>query len=196
MREVFGVIVVAIIGYFLYQELYGTPAPMPLPEINTAKTDKGFTPGLSGDRSMPSSYTDPSYMHPGTRDFTKPKITFRPSVRDTTWSPADAPVQCGPYFLYYHPDYWKKPQPQPVRIITVSKVPPDADIEEIPQLWAFGIRRTHDNSYPIVYKADTIPRERLRPLMMAEVTGVYVGGYACLPYKPLSLTCARQSPWC
>lgn len=183
MREIFGVLIVVLIGYYLFQEVYGEPQPIPLPEFTAPEKPK---------QTLPSSYNDPSYIHDKTKKYYRDhSYELKPSVRKATHSPADAPTKCGPYYLYFHPDFWKKSYPMP-KIITVSGLPPDADVELLEQLWAFS----GSPPYNTVRSTSTLPRERFRPVMMAEATGLHVGGHLCLPYKPLSLTCSKSSPWC
>lgn len=191
MREIFGVIVFAVLGYFLYQELYGTPSPMPLPEINNPYK-KADQPKVRPGDNYPSAYTDPGYIHKGTEDFYRaPESRFKPSVRPTTATPADAPVQCGDYYLYYPPSYWRTSYPTP-RVISVSLMPPDLNVEEIELVWSISGHVPYNK----IGGYQQIPRKDARPVMMAEAAGLYVAGHLCGPYKPLTLTCARKSPWC
>lgn len=211
MRNLIGLAVIAVIGFYLYHELRADPEPRPAPSPHSTgprlpKTLTDIVPGALKDLtltdkqralrgSLPSGY-DPAYIHPETRDFTKPTVTLRRSERAFTANPADAPTQCGPYFIYYHPRYYKGPKPQPTRIITVSKTPPDWDVESLFQLWAFEIKRTHENSYPVIERGRYVERNDVRPVQFAEATGMYVANHICKPYKPLTLTCSKFSPWC
>lgn len=202
-RDLIGFAVIAILGYFAYHEMKGDSEPPPLPSLPSIDTgaENALTRLTLPDKqralkgALPSG-ADPAYIHAKTADFTKPTVTLRPSVRTPTLSPADAPTKCGPYFIYYHPRYFRGPKPQPTRIITVSKTPPDWNVESIFQLWAFEIKRTHENSYPTIERGRYLERNDVRPVLFAEATGMYVAGHICLPYKPTALTCTMFSPWC
>ena len=125
-----------------------------------------------------------------------------PKFSDNRVSPRVAPVYCGPYFLYLHPDYYQLDRngraANRYRLTSISDTPPDAKTDTIHQLWAskklhgaFQTERTvfeHERSFP---------RTATRPVMWYEVTfGDYIGDHWCKPYKPGTLHCRERKPRC
>lgn len=113
-----------------------------------------------------------------------------------------APVNCGPYFLYIHPAYYKLDRfhrrAQRYVIFSVSKTPPEARVETIEQLWAYGLsQNTLASERPNLFGREVHSRTAMRPAMFKEIgIGDYLGEYICKPYRPFTLQCTDFAPWC
>lgn len=126
------------------------------------------------------------------------------TVPDTLYSLQYAPVKCGPYFLYVHPDFHSaalRGQSRGLRhkLYFVSATPPDLDPrpDTIAQLFAFGVaQHTLSNTQPTTGHAQTHKRSAVRPATFAEVMGQYIDTSYCKPYRPSTQRCNGALPFC
>lgn len=108
-----------------------------------------------------------------------------------------APAQCGPYFLYIHPESGTLSEYQYRKLFVVSRTPPDdRSSPTVSQIWMYGVR-TDVLSRPKDYRVrGSHARKQIRPATYGEVWGDYIGDYACGPYKPNQIECDGRSPFC
>lgn len=107
-----------------------------------------------------------------------------------------APVKCGPYFVYIHPN---SPANLKYEMFIVSRTPPDRRVDKIHELWTFGnMRYAISNDYPTLSRGHTYERTIVRPAMFGELIGHYFDGLSnlCFPYKTAILQCDRARVWC
>jgi len=115
-----------------------------------------------------------------------------------------APVQCGEYFLYIHPQSGNHKRQGPFNnckhclIFAVTRTPPDdRTIKQVPVLWSYGDPTSHlVNQYPVVAHNQTFPRTDLIPAYYLQATDHRIGKHVCFPYRPFHLECDGKKPWC
>lgn len=107
-----------------------------------------------------------------------------------------APAQCGPYFLYVHPESGAS-RFDHRKVYTVSRTPPDdRAAEAVLQVWAYGVA-THVIAPHRQYRERaTFERDSIRPATFNEVRFHRIGDNVCRPYRPNSLECDGRSPFC
>lgn len=111
---------------------------------------------------------------------------------------ASAPVRCGPYFIYIHPESQTDRFKFRRKVFVVSNNPPDDEtIDTIYELWSYGVRMdVISRKRPVVSRNERFSRNSIRPAMYSEMIGDYIGDDPCYPYRSTELSCDGRSPFC